>query len=171
MRIRFQPRRGTPVMELRDIIGGNKLARWQAGDERDIPAGAMVLWQPGSEAPSQVDAVTAIFRHGPDFVDAATGKNPLFVCAICGEDALEEHAFDYAGDKPIPFVDDAGKRLDAGCFLGTHPDLIPYFKHHLEYGRKRKDVITKAEKIAAGYASAGAPVKADRPAAADAEVK
>jgi hypothetical protein len=146
MRIRYQPRRGTVEIELRDILGGNPLAKWYVGDEREIPAGTTVVWGDGSAPASQMDAPTAIFRHGPDFVDAATGKNPLYSCADCGAEALEEHAFDYFNDTTIPFVNDAGKRLCSACWLGAHPERIPSFRDFYQYP---KDVIARAQAIAA----------------------
>lgn len=145
MRIRFAPRRGTVETELRDILGGSPFAKWYVGDEREIPAGVKVAFAGTDGPPYPLDLATAIFRHGPDFIDAATGKNPLYTCALCGEPALEEHAFDYDHDETIPFVDDAGKRLDVGCFLGLHPERLPYFKYTLKFARERKDVIAKAE--------------------------
>ena len=166
MRIRFQPRRGTPVIELRDILGGVGLARWQAGDEREIAPGSTVLFQAGMEAPAQLDAATSIFRHGPDFVDAATGKNPLFACADCAADALAEHAYDYARDKTIPLVNAAGARLCVTCFLGRNPSYIVEF---LRQGVS-KSVIAAAQKLAADQTASFAP-KPDDKAGPAVEVK
>jgi hypothetical protein len=157
MKIRYQPRRGTVEIELRDIIGGNPLAKWHVGDEREIPAGAKVIWGDGNAPAHPIDAAEAIFRHGPDFVDAATGKNPLYTCADCGAEALEEHAFDYDHDRTIPFVNDAGKRLCAACWLGAHPELIPNFEFHRSWGKERPDDIKRAKAIATKRAASPAP--------------
>jgi hypothetical protein len=161
MRIRFAPRRGSVELELRDILGGSPFAKWYRGDERDIPAGAKVPFAGTNGPPVPMDLATAIFHHGPDFVDAATGKNPLYVCATCGADALAEHAFDYDKYERIPFVDDAGNRVCIPCFLSTHPERLPYFKYTLKYARDAKDVIAKAEAIIAKKAAPAAGPRAE----------
>jgi hypothetical protein len=164
MRIRYQPKRGAVEVELRDIVGGSPLAKWYTGDERDIPPGTKVVWSDGASPAFQLDAAVAIFRHGPDFVDASTGKNPLYSCANCGAEALAEHAFDYERDQTIPFVNADGKRLCPSCWLGAHPDRIPYFRDTLRYGKDAPDVIKRAQAIAAKAAPVQAAPPPDKPA-------
>lgn len=145
MKIRFQPRTGMREIELRDIKGGSPLSRWYRGDEREISEGSKVVWSDGASPASELDAATAIFRHGPDFIDVATGKNPLYTCADCGAEALEEHAFDYLHDETLPFVDEHGKRLCVACWLGRNPSWIVNFRQR----GYSDDVIVHAQAVAA----------------------
>jgi hypothetical protein len=145
MRIRFEPRSDMREIELRDIAGGSPLSRWYRGDEREIAPGSTVVWMDGASPATALDAATAVFRHGPDFVDATTGKNPLFICADCSADALEEHAFDYMHDEAIPFVDEQGRRLCVTCWLGRHPEQIVSFRQR----GYSDDVVVGAQALAA----------------------
>ena len=108
-------------------------------------------------------------RFQPRRGNAATGKNPLFSCADCGIEALGEHHYDYFKDKPIPLVNAAGARLCVACFLGHNPEFIVEFRRQ----GVAADIIAKAQKLAAGSATADAPAKGDdsTAAAAAAEVK
>lgn len=126
MKIRYQPRFGTAEVELRDIKGG-PFAAWRSGDEREIPAGATCAFQSGAQAATQVPVADAVFAHGPDFVDAATGKNPLYACA-CGEDALEESFTNFATLEQNALRDAQGKRQCLPCYLADHPQWIPALK-------------------------------------------
>ncbi|HEX3456652.1 MAG TPA: hypothetical protein VHR97_01740 [Candidatus Baltobacteraceae bacterium] len=168
MKIRFQPRRGTPTVTLRDLKGNTRFGRWDAGEEKEIPADAKVVWQDGNSPPKPIDVITAIFRHGPDFVDAATGKNPLYSCADCGAEALEEQGFNYQKDEAIPLVNDKAQRLCVACFLGHHPEYIVEFRR---VGTPA-DVIARAQKLAADHAApAEAPAAPKIDAAIAPEVK
>jgi hypothetical protein len=72
-----------------------------------------------------MDAATAIFRHGPDFVGADTVKNPLPSCA---EPALEDSAFRLCRREAMPFVDDVGHRLLLGIRVSSNsntPEIAP----------------------------------------------
>ncbi len=130
MRIRFQPQRGTPEVELRDIKGGHPLAKWSNGEEVEIAPGTLVPFQPDGNPVRSVDAAEAIFRHGPAFVDATTGKNPLYVCADCGADALEEGFTDTHRMQFQYFTKDNGRRLCSGCWLAAHPAYVVEFRKH-----------------------------------------
>lgn len=167
MKIRFAPRRGTPTMVLRDLKGNTTFGRWNAGDEHEVPADAQVPWQDGDAPAKPIDAITAIFRHGPDFVDAATGKNPLYSCADCGAEALEEQGYNYQKDAVIPLVNDKGRRLCMACFLGHNPGYIVEFRRQ----GVGADVIARAQQIADKTAASQPAQKSPEPETAAAEGK
>lgn len=151
MRIRYQPRYGTPEVELRDIKGG-PWASWRVGDEREVPAGATCFFQSGDQPGTAVLVADAVFAHGPHFVDAATGLNPLYTCA-CGSDALEESFTNFATLEQVQLRDGGGKRQCMPCFLADHPQWIPQI-------RKRgtpKAVLAQAQAIIAKRSAAAAP--------------
>jgi hypothetical protein len=164
MKIRYQPRRGNPRVELRDIKGGHELASWTIGQERDIAPGSTVSFQNnGSKPVEQLDAAEAVFRHGPDFVDAATGKNPLYTCA-CGADALDDGIVDTRRAE-LPFIafrDASGRRQCVPDFMADHPEVIPYL-------RQRDFPESQIDQAQAIIAKRAQPRQAPSPAPAKSE--
>jgi len=111
MRIRFQPRFGTQDIEIRDVPA--ELVRWHAGDEHDVPD----------------DVAKTIFSCGGDFVDASSGKNPLFSCAACGETCDQAQVVDPSSLTSYDLVDANGRALCPTDYLVVHPELEGVFRH------------------------------------------
>jgi hypothetical protein len=153
MRIRYAPARGVQEVELRDIHGGSALAKWIAGEERDV-SGTVSFVQLGGVI-ADLNAAQAVFRHGPDFVDAATGKNPLFTCMACGDPALEQYLVIWTPDGPekVSFQTDAGEPLCMADFLAANPDYIVPFR----FRGVGNDVLAKAQSIITQRSQAPAP--------------
>lgn len=149
MNIRFQPRQGAQEVEARDIAYPG-YARWVAGDEREIPD-AQVSFREIGGVQVMIPLSEAIFRHGADFVDAASGKNPLFSCAECGEDALAESVAHPFHDDVIRFVRD-GKRVCIPCYLAEDPQKIVGLR-----GRVPEADIARAQDIIASRSAKVAP--------------
>lgn len=127
MQIAFTPRRGTPEMDISGIQGGSALARWRAGEVRQIGDDQNVAFQGPDGVVRMARAIDVVFSCGPDFVDAKTGKNPQFTCADCAEHALDDSHLDRLRGVMVPYrVDcDASKpRLCVACYLGRYPQHI-----------------------------------------------
>ena len=67
MKIRFEPLTGQDHVEMPDLS-----TSFAAGEERELP-----------------DAKAELALSNPNFVDAATGKNPNFTCEHCEQPHLE----------------------------------------------------------------------------------
>ena len=67
MKIRFEPITGQDHVEMPDLS-----TSFAAGEERELP-----------------DAKAELALSNPNFVDAATGKNPNFTCEHCEQPHLE----------------------------------------------------------------------------------
>lgn len=127
MRIKYQSRLGVATKELRDITGGHEYASWNNGDEREIGEDETLRAREPAGNIVRKNAIRTLFEFGPDFIDAATGKNPLYICSRCGEDALEMHFTDRATMDPIWITDDGtenGKKLCLADWLSDHPEYI-----------------------------------------------
>src|SRR6185312_8330516 len=115
------------------------------------------------DGPVKMDAATAVFRHGPDFVDVATGKNPLFTCAVCGIETLED-TISLALPRRIetpPFVDDNGNRLCFADWLANHPQ---YMVAVGSKGAEYRAITEKAQAIIAQRTAVkSAPVRSTPP--------
>lgn len=127
MKIRYQPLHGEREVELRDIIGGNPLAKWYTGDEREIAQGETVLFKELGGNTVTLDAAEAIFRHGPAFVDAKTGTNPRYACTACGAMSLDDYYVVWVKQEAVPvrFETEDGKRLCIADFAKRYPEHIP----------------------------------------------
>ena len=167
MKIRYQPRFGGQTVEIRDITGGDELAMWTAGQEREVEGRSVLFRSPGGQITS-LPAATALLSCGPDFVDARTGKNPNFICSQCGDPALSEHFTDRFTLDVVHFTDDdrAGSpRQCLACWLSRHTERIPEFRRM----QCSEDTLARAQALAANRSSAAsAPAKApsSKPAAA-----
>ena len=111
MRIRFQPRFGTQDIEIRDVPA--EFVRWHAGDENDVTD----------------EVAQTIFSCGGDFVDASSGKNPLFSCAVCGETCDQTQVLDPSSLVAYDLVDASGHVLCPTDYLVAHPELEGVFRH------------------------------------------
>jgi hypothetical protein len=127
MQIRYQPRGGIQDVEIRDITGGSPYAGWHAGDVREVPDDAKVIFRQASGKRGAVRAIDAIFSAGPDWIDDATGVNPLFACATCGAVTMDEAFLDPRIGTPTPYRTDpadlTSPRLCVPDFLAAHPEL------------------------------------------------
>jgi hypothetical protein len=127
LNIKYEPRFGIQDVEIRDIGGGSPYAGWHAGDVREVPDDATVLFRQASGRQSKMSAIDAIFSAGPDWVDEATGVNPLFSCSACGAVTMDEAFVDPRTGTPLAYRTDPADlespRLCVPDFLALHPDL------------------------------------------------
>lgn len=144
MVIRYQPKQNTALIEIRDITGGNELATWHRGQERDV-TGVTVQFRDAEGHIGQRDAAEVLFACGPDFVDAKTGRNPNFVCARCAADAFDDHLTNRHTLEVVPIADADGARLCMTCWLSDH---IEYQYQLRDFGFD-KNLIAKAIELAA----------------------
>lgn len=127
MQIRFQPRRGTAEMDISGIVGGHPLARWSAGDVREIGDDEQVMFTGHDGVTQPARAIDVVLSAGPDFVDARTGKNPLHSCHDCGVEALDDAHLDRFKGEMVPYRVDSDPnkpRLCVACYLARHPHYI-----------------------------------------------
>lgn len=127
MQIRFTPRRGTLEMEISGIIGGGPLAKWFAGEVREVPDDQIVAFSGHDGVTRQVKAVDVIFSCGPDFTDAKTGRNPLFACVDCGAVPEAESFLNRFSGQMVAYnveSDPAKPRLCTACYLARYPEYI-----------------------------------------------
>lgn len=143
---------GSAPIVARDIVG-DEYAKWQGGEIKSVAAGQQLqvrlrglspVGEPTSSLVSQ-DAADAIFSLGPPFVDVATGKNPRFVCAVCGESTTDEEF--QAGDSGVAYRDDRGARL---CVV----DFLRAFPQYVENHRRRGFNIARLDEPAPAVAPA-----------------
>lgn len=163
MRIRFAPARGTPEIELRDIAGGSPFAKWTVGEEREV-SGTVKYRKLGVLV--DMDAAEAIFRHGPDFVDAATGTNPFYTCKRCGAVTLDQFIILWRnfGPEKVSFVDDAGNPLCVSDYLADHPEHIVEFRFRgisADVLSRAQSIITQRSQTASKPAAVAAPADHD----------
>jgi len=120
---------GGPVIS-RDIVG-EEYALWQPGEIKSITPGQKLrvrLREFGSEGEPIVhfeeqDAANVIFASGPSWVDAESGKNPLFVCVTCGDTTTAET---FHPNASVAYRDTHGDRLCVRCFLRANPQYTEY---------------------------------------------
>jgi hypothetical protein len=131
MKIRYQPLRNTPEIEIRDLRG-HKHGTWRAGEEQDIGTDEKTSFTEPDGTVVVKSLIDALFSCGPEFVDDATGKNPLFVCSSCGEHVDSDFIIDRATLEPIYLREDPkdefSPKLCMADFLATHPEHGPRFK-------------------------------------------
>ncbi len=145
--IAYRPEHLGATTEVRELRG-HALGTWYPGEEREVPADAMIDVDVSYSAPDVIEPsesqmvsrsiLDVLYSAGPAFVDAATGQNPLFVCSECGEHVdgdvyldratLEQHYLRV--DKHDP----ASPRLCLRDYLVAHPDAI---QHHRSAGASR----------------------------------
>lgn len=150
LRIKYQSRFGIATKELRDITGGHEFASWNNGDEREIAEDATLMAREPTGKIVRKNAVRTLLEFGPDFVDADTGKNPLYVCSRSGEDALEMHFTDRATMQVVWLTDDGtetGKRLCLAEWLADHPE---YIEQRNKYDWPL-ETVAKAQEIRAAH--------------------
>ena len=110
----------------------------------------------------QMNAIKAVFNHGLDLVDDATGKNPLFVCATCGGDAHSE--FFKPADDIIEYATADGAKLCVACYLIANPQHVDYHSRQGHYGlpadvrKKIADAQKAAPIVAPAIAEPPAPL-------------
>lgn len=82
----------------------------------------------------KMNGIKAVFNHGPHFVDAQTGKNPLWTCSKCGEEARGEFFVPAGSDHAVDYADPDGKKLCVACYLIANPHHIAYHNSLGHYG-------------------------------------
>lgn len=156
MRIRFQSRHGMREVEIRDITGGHEYALWRNGDEKDVPDDATISVREQNGKIVRKSAINSLFECGQDFVDVATGKNPLFSCKRCGAEALDMHFYNRMTLELMPLTDENDYRLCLADWLAEHPEYVP---HHRKMGIDEA-IIEKAASIREERAAKAAPSSA-----------
>jgi hypothetical protein len=160
MKVRYQPLHGAQDIEIRDILGGNALAVWHAGDARDVPDDLKVLFRQAGGAQAPVRAIDALLSVGPDFIDDATGVNPLFVCSVCGDLSLDELYVDRRTLESVHYRADrndaSSPRLCVPCFIAANADTeAAHAKNNIDPA-----IIAKAHERRAQLGTTPAPAKA-----------
>jgi len=108
------------------------------------------------------DAVDYILHAAQDFVDAATGKNPYFTCAVCGQPATDS-AFTFIHTmEVVPYETQDGKPLCVSDFLAANPKYIE------QHRRLNLLEVRKAEQIINARPAAAAPSRPTVPSLATA---
>jgi len=127
MQIRFIG--GQAEVEARDILDPH-FGSWKQSELKDVPDDLEIMVRPpGGGAPSKQSAQDAIFNCGRNFVDDATGINPLFQCADCQGPADSD--FFRPDDESIEYADADGNRLCPECYLKANPK---WFQYHYDRG-------------------------------------
>lgn len=186
MRIKYQPVHGGhrvvipyfPEGPTTDEHGNPTAAAfrsWFAGDERDVPDDLRVPFNVSNNAFAQregevvsnspgrtktVRAVDALLSCGPMFVDAGTGKNPDFVCTVCGQEThdlyfndpnklasgMNVDADNPEADTRVWYTTDGTVNGDKLCsldFLSQHPH---YIRRHEQLERAQTHVLAEARR-------------------------
>lgn len=156
--MRIQYVGGAQSISIRDIRDP-AWNRWNAGDTREIPAGATVtVTAVGPDAEENATTVQplaeALFRCGKFFVDAETGKNPLLTCATCGGDAFAQGF--RPDDNFVPYATEDGTALCPPCFLHANPQHVA---HHELLGMSRSLRAAIAERVEKAAAAAATPAR------------
>jgi hypothetical protein len=146
VRIKYQSRFGIATKELRDITGGHEYASWNNGDERDIPEDATLMAREPTGKIVRKNAIQALLEFGPDFVDVATGKNPLYVCSRCGDDVFEMHFIDRATMKNMWLTEDGTENSKRLCLADWLSDHLDYITQANKYGWP-PETIAKAQEV------------------------
>lgn len=145
--IAYRPEHLGATTEVRELRG-HALGTWNPGEEREVPADAMIDVDVSYSAPDVIELnasqmvsrsiADVLFSAGSSFVDVTTGKNPLFDCSVCGEHVdgdvyldratLEQHYLRV--DKHDP----ESARLCLRDYLVAHPEAVD---HHRVAGASR----------------------------------
>ena len=91
MRFKCQPLYGQQKLD----VSGFKGKVWKNGETRDV----------------KDDAQVALLLNNVNFVDANTGKNPYFTCALCGKFTIDSGAVDHVKRTRV-CLDDQEKARD-----------------------------------------------------------
>jgi hypothetical protein len=120
---------GTETVFIRDITDP-RFNAWAMNEVKEVPdydIDVLDAYGLGNRR----NAIAAVFNAGKFFVDAASGKNPLWSCAVKGCDRLADHDFFRPDGELIEYVDDAGDKLCVAHFLVAHPE---HLKYHVDRG-------------------------------------
>ncbi|MBD5603538.1 MAG: hypothetical protein IAI48_00355 [Candidatus Eremiobacteraeota bacterium] len=147
MKVRFQSRHGIQQVQILNM-GGNPFGTWYDGEEKEIDPSLEVRVQTRPGAPFTVaKAIDAIFHAGPDFVDASTGKNPDFTCAVCGREALSQFFYDASKpdgtDKRVFYENEKGEPLCERDFLLAQPEHSFARRYHasVEHSTGNRELV------------------------------
>jgi hypothetical protein len=158
VRIRYEGRRGVSPLQLISVVGDDSL--WFIGQVREYAPDAEI----NVRTPAGVlahNAIQYILHAGVEFVDADTGKNPLFTCSDCGAVTTSLRFTDTKTMEAVPYETEDCSPLCITCFCVANP-------HYLEHHRKNtfdQSLVREAERrINAAEAAANAAVPPIAPA-------
>lgn len=159
MQIKFASRHGFQQVEARDLLSDGYRV-WSAGEVKDVPEDQVISVRLPNDQVIKSSAIKAIFAMGPNFVDVATGINPNYACARCGQESLSETYTDRTTMAAIPFQDAEGKRLCLTDFLAEHPEL----DHQFAYAGLPAEVAAdvKARREPSHPHAAPAPIESEK---------
>jgi hypothetical protein len=123
MRVRYQ---GPALeVEIRDLRG-HRHGVWRAGEEQEIGPDEKTQFRQSDGTIVVRSLLDSLFSCGPDFVDAASGTNPLHTCNACKQPAMDEFFVDPGTLEPIYLREDphdeASPKLCLTDFLALHPE-------------------------------------------------
>lgn len=147
---------GSEEVTIRDIRD-SRFAHWKMGEVKDVPNEEIAVLD-AYGAGDQRNAVEAVLNAGFNFVDAATGKNPLFTCAGCGGRADHDSFRPHELRDPVAYRDDEDRPLCVPCFLARRPE---HEKWHADRGLARGTLQLAADRRSAlAPAASPAPIPA-----------
>ena len=158
MKIRYDGRRGITPLVLSGVQGD--AGTWAIGQEMEFGADDEIQVRTPAGV-FGVNAIEHLLSAGPEFVDAATGKNPLLTCSVCGAPATSTMFVDPKTMEQVRYETADGKPACIHCFLVDHPQYVEYHEKFAvdpaaaEMVRKAK--VTIGERELALTAAAPAP--------------
>lgn len=133
MQIAYRPRTAGRQVEINGVTGGHEYATWTEGDTREVGPNETIFFRGADGVIRPTNAISALFNCGMDFVDVATGKNPLFTCA-CGEPTTADWFTNPMTGEIVFYQDAKGNRQCVGGFLVAHPEWVAHHKSRAQPG-------------------------------------